>query len=267
MRTAVPVERNKSIVVMVIGLLTILWGGTHLALSVCSSLPGDYWVEPVGGFAPVHWIAGVPYSSVVGVAFGLQGGLGMLAGSGILLRLQWGRILTFIVAIAAILWALDSADAYKHEGDNYQWKRALIPFAAVQVLYGVLAFVILIKNGAAFTEHGDTEQGRGGRPIFVLMAWASPSAGVGIAIAFWELSVNYPRAQFERPPALLVLYVVLVLANAAGGLVGAISLFGIRSWRNALSIIPGAVLGISINGLLAFLCLLAYEFEGKKLGG
>jgi hypothetical protein len=260
-------EPNKSVAVTVIGLLTMLWGGAHIALGLFCYLPGDRWENQAWGFAPVHWIAGDAYASNVGTAFGLQGILGILAGSGVLLRLPWGRILTFLVAIVASLWALDAVDAYRHQENDYQWKTAVLPFAAVQVLYGILALVILIKNGAAFSECGDTEQSSGGRPIYVWAAWASPSAGVVIAIALWALVVNHPGARGERPPAVLLLYVVLLLASATGGLAGVISLFGIRSWRNALSIVPGSLLGIGINGYLAFVCLVAYTLEGRNLGG
>jgi hypothetical protein len=253
--------------VTLVGLTTILWGGAHIALGVFCHLPGDLWQGSANGFAPIHWIAGDAYDNNVNIAFGLQGILGMLAGSGVLLRLHWGRILTFIVAIVAILWALDSVDAYKHQDDDYQWKTALIPFAAAQVLYGILAVVILIKNGAAFSELGGTGQCGVARPIYVWAAWASPSVGVAIFVALWVLIVNHQGARGERPPAVLLFYVVLLLSSAAGGLAGVISLFGIRSWRNALSIIPGALLGICINGCLALMCLVRYAYEGTHPGG
>jgi hypothetical protein len=266
----VPVERYKSIAVTLIGLTTMLWGGAHIALGVFCYLPGDHWVGSAFGFAPVHWIARDTYENHVDIAFRLQGILGMLAGWGVLLRLQQGRILTFIVAIVAILWALDSVDAYKHQNDDYQWKTALIPFAAAQVLYGILAVVILIKNGAAFSERGGTGQSGVGRPIYVWAAWASPSAGVAIFVALWVLNVIEQGARGKLPPAVLLLSVVLLfLSSVAGGLAGVISLFGIRSWRNALSIIPGALLGICINGFLALICLVmcAYAYQGRPPGG
>jgi hypothetical protein len=261
-------ERKKNTAATAIGLITVFWGGAHIALGVFCPLPGDNWVVNTGlGFAPVRWIAGDTYDSNIGIAFAVQGILGVLAGAGILLRLQWGRILTFIVAIVAILWALDAIDAYKHQDNQYRWETALLPFAAAQVLYGVVAFVILIKNGVAFAEARDAGPSRGGRPFFVWVAWPSSAAGVLVAAALWTLVVNHHSARGERPPAVLLFYVVLLLASTAGGLAGVVSLFGVRSWRTALSIIPGAVLGICLNGYLALVCLLAYALEGKNPGG
>jgi hypothetical protein len=81
---------------------------------------------------------------VIGVAFLLQGVLGMLAGLGVLWHKPWGRIMTFVVAVLAILWGLASLGFYD-QGAIY------IAFGAAQLLYGILAFVILIKSGAAFS--------------------------------------------------------------------------------------------------------------------
>jgi hypothetical protein len=69
------------------------------------------------------------------------------------------------------------------------------------------------------------------------------------------------------PPTVLLFYVVLLLASAAAGPAGVISFFGIRSRRDALSIIPGALLGICINGCVVFMCMAAYLLEGRNLGG
>ena len=183
----------------------------------------------------------------------------MLAGVGVLLRLQWGRILTFIVAIVAILWALDSVDAYRYQEDVYRWKTALIPFAAAQVLYGTSAVVVLIKNGATFVALGDAGQSGVGRPIYVWSAWASPIVGVAVFVALWVL-LNQLVATGERRP----LFVVLLLTSAAGGLAGVIGLSGIRSRRDALTIIPGALLGICINGCIGLMCLACYAYEGTR---
>ena len=259
-------ERNTSVAVTVVGLTTMLWGGAQITLGAFCDLPGNNWMSGgAGGFAPVRWIVGE--ASGVGSALVLQGIVAMLAGLGVLLRLQWGRVLTFIVAMVAVLWALDAVDATQHQGDDYQCKTVLIPFAAIQVLYGVLAFVILIRNGAAFAERGDTEQSRSGRPIYVWAAWISPSVGAVIAATLWVLIVNHQGARGERSPSVLLFYIVLLLASAAGGLAAVVSLFGIRSWQDGLSIVPGALLGICINGFLAVVCLLSYVLEGKNLGG
>jgi hypothetical protein len=65
----------------------------------------------------------------------------------------------------------------------------------------------------------------------------------------------------------LRLYITLLVVSAMGGFAGIFSLFGIRSWRNALVILPGALLGICVNGCNALLCLGAYALEGSNLGG
>jgi hypothetical protein len=62
----------------------------------------------------------------------------------VLLRKQGARILTFILAVLVILWGLLSLGALG---------TPVIPFAAAQILYGILAFVILIKKGGEFSRH------------------------------------------------------------------------------------------------------------------
>jgi uncharacterized membrane protein len=122
-------------------------------------------------------------------------------------------------------------------------------------------------QGDATQQQPQSGASRGGLPFYVWAAWTSPAAGVVVAATLWALMVNHQGARGERPPAVLLVYVLLLLASTAGGLAGVISLFGVRSWRNALSIIPGAVLGICLNGYLAVVCLLGYALEGKNLGG
>jgi len=94
-------------------------------------------VMALGGIAPAFMI-------VFGVAFLPPGILGLLAGLGILLRKQWGRILTFILAVAAILLGLVWVGGSDQEATD-------IAIGAAQILYGILAFVILIKKGAEFS--------------------------------------------------------------------------------------------------------------------
>lgn len=84
---------------------------------------------------------------VIGVVFLLLGLLGMLAGLGILWRQQWGRVLGFILAVLSMMMGLVSLIAYKPDGDG----TAFIAFGATEILYGTLLFVVLIKNGAAFS--------------------------------------------------------------------------------------------------------------------
>ncbi len=113
----------------------------------------------------------------------------------------------------------------------------------------------------------DTDQRWKGRRIYVVAAWASPLAAVVISVVLWQWFVNHLGTRGERAPAVLLFYLFLLLASVAGGLAGVISLFGIRSRRNALCIIPGALLGICANGCNAFMCLLAYALEGRNMAG
>ena len=85
---------------------------------------------------------------VIGVAFVPQGILEMLAGSGVLWRKQWGRILTFIVAVLAILWGVASLGAYTQDANGNAF---FIAFGAIQILYGILAFVVLIQKRGEFS--------------------------------------------------------------------------------------------------------------------
>jgi hypothetical protein len=113
----------------------------------------------------------------------------------------------------------------------------------------------------------DTAQGWKGRRIYVLAAWASPLAAVVFIVVFWLWGVNHEGKRGERPPAALLFYLLLLSASAGGGLAGVISLFGIRSWRHALCILPGALLGIFLNGCVALFCYLGYRLEGVNPGG
>jgi hypothetical protein len=137
---------SKNVAVTVIGLITLLLGGSYAALGGLLIFAGADWLEhsskepmvqviALGGIVPALLI-------VLGGAFLLPAILGLLGGSGVLLRQQWGRILTFILAVAAILlglvWVVDQ-------------QAANIAVGAAQILYGILAFVILIINRAEFS--------------------------------------------------------------------------------------------------------------------
>jgi hypothetical protein len=105
------------------------------------------------------------------------------------------------------------------------------------------------------------------RRYYVWAAWASTLVAVVVSVVVWLWITNHEGRRGERVPAVLLFYLVLLSASAVGGLAGVVSLFGIRSRRHAISIIPGALLGICINGYVVFICLLAYALEGRNLGG
>jgi hypothetical protein len=147
-RTASPVGAKKTVAVTVIGLITLLLGGAYAVLGGQLIWAGASWAgradgDPWGQFASLFGI--IPaLLIVVGVAFLLPSLLGLLAGSGALLREQWGRILTLILAgLAMPLGVVWMAAANQNAAD--------IALGAAQVLYGILAFVILIGNGAEFS--------------------------------------------------------------------------------------------------------------------
>jgi hypothetical protein len=148
MRNAALARPRKSVAVTVLGLSTLLLGVAYAALGGWLIFAGadmlmhpskDPWVQiiTIGGFVPALVIA-------LGVAFLPPGILGLLGGLGLILRQQWGRILTFIVAVVPILLGLIWV-----VGSN--WDATDIAVGAVQLLYGILAFVILIMNGAEFS--------------------------------------------------------------------------------------------------------------------
>ena len=151
MSAAAPAGPSKGVAVTIIGLITILWGGAHAVLGGCLILGGDAIDKNLrpddlaGGLAPALWIlAGLMI--VIGVGFLLLGLAGMLAGLGILWRKQWGRVLAFIMAVLSVMvGGLVSLSAYKQDAAGNA------AFGATEILYGILAFVVLIKNGAAFS--------------------------------------------------------------------------------------------------------------------
>jgi hypothetical protein len=137
---------SSRVAVTILGLITLLLGGAYAALGGQLILGGAGWLVKPGGDPWVQVIAlgGIVPALIIllGIAFLVQGLLGLLAGSGILLRKAWGRILTFILAVLAILLGL----VWVSGGDATD-----IALGAAQVLYGILAFVILIRKGAEFS--------------------------------------------------------------------------------------------------------------------
>ncbi len=92
----------------------------------------------------------------------------------------------------------------------------------------------------------------------VVAAWASLGAGVvscGGAM-LWGLS-QVDKVVQEKGTAV---FLALLLVSGAGGFAGVKSLFDIRSWWDALLIIPVAVFGILINGFVVIACV-AYLCE------
>lgn len=147
-----PAGASKSVLVTVMGLITLLCGGGYAALGCCLIFAGAGWfVRP----DPNPW-------DKVGAWFGLGAVLvtavgiflvvllaipALLAGLGILWRQRWARPLTSIVAVLAIflglLWISGVEDVRQDATD--------FALGVIQVLYGILALVILSMTHAEFS--------------------------------------------------------------------------------------------------------------------
>jgi hypothetical protein len=130
----------------VLGWLTLLLGLAYGVLGVIFTFTGttaqrQLQGDPAGGLGfLLEVVAG--FVSIIGVAFLLQGLLGVLAGLGCLLGKPWGRIPTYLLAVLAILWGVVCYIAYGFDAIG-------LTVGTVQVLYGILAFVLLNQRGTA----------------------------------------------------------------------------------------------------------------------
>jgi len=93
-------------------------------------------VIALGGIVPGFII-------MFGIFFLPPGILALCAGAGVMMRKPWGHMLTYVVAIIAItlglIWAIGSDQDLPH-----------IAVGAAQILYGILAVVVLTVNCAEF---------------------------------------------------------------------------------------------------------------------
>jgi hypothetical protein len=113
----------------------------------------------------------------------------------------------------------------------------------------------------------DIENRGKARRVYVLAAWGSPLAGAVASVVLWQWIVNHSGVRGERPPGALLFDLLLLAMSVAGGLAGLLSLLGIRSWRSALVILPGALLGVCVNTGCALYALLAFAYEGVNPAG
>jgi hypothetical protein len=139
---------SKTVAVTVIGALTLFLGGYCAAFGGWAIFAGADWFAHPSKEPLVQVIAlgGIVSALIIvfGAVFLLLGILALLAGLGVLWRKQWGRILAFIVAAVAILLGLVWVGGSDQEVFD-------IAVGAVQILYGILAFVVLIMNGVEFS--------------------------------------------------------------------------------------------------------------------
>jgi hypothetical protein len=98
---------SKNVAVTILGAATLLAGGAYATCGAFLIVAGTGWlVRPENeAWLPALFL-GQSIAIVIGVSFLPLGILGLLAGLGVLLRTQWGRILTFIFAALAVLLGL-----------------------------------------------------------------------------------------------------------------------------------------------------------------
>jgi hypothetical protein len=144
-----PLTRTShGVAVTVLGLVTLLVGAGYGAFACSAIFAGaDWFVHPSKEpMVQVVALGGIVPGLIVlfGMAFLPLGVLGLCAGVGVLWRKQWGRVLTFILAVVAILLGLLWLGGSELEPTD-------IAIGAGQLLYGVLALVILFTYGAEFS--------------------------------------------------------------------------------------------------------------------
>jgi hypothetical protein len=162
MSIAAAARPSKHVAVTAIGVITLLWGAAHAVLGgwlvwvgyVCFAVlgrpadPRDPWAQ---GFAPlVQFFAliGGMICTALGVVSLLQGVSGLVAGWGVLGRKPWGHIPTCILAGLALPWGLLLLWLGASDSATY------VALGAAEILYGLLAVVILIKYGREFSWPG-----------------------------------------------------------------------------------------------------------------
>ncbi|HKB06230.1 MAG TPA: hypothetical protein VKD90_28810 [Gemmataceae bacterium] len=158
MSTAISTRPRRSVAVNFLGVVTLLLGLGYTFLGGVFLYSGSNMARDIADDNDQGWgpllalVAG--FVLVVGVALVVPGVLGLVAGLLTVLRKPVGPILTYIFAGFAILWGLAFL-AVNREGAN------LIAPGVAQILYGILAFVILIRSGVRGQESGVRSQGTG----------------------------------------------------------------------------------------------------------
>jgi hypothetical protein len=154
MSSIMPARASKSVAVTVIGLITLLCGGGYAVLGGDFIFGGASWfVQPDPAMGPIlgTWLTlGASVLIVVGVLFLLLSVVVLLAAVGVLWRKQWGRILTFIVAVPAILLGLLCLTGVQ----DFVQDATVLAIGVVQILYGILALVVLSMKRGDFEPQG-----------------------------------------------------------------------------------------------------------------
>ena len=147
---------RKSLAVTTVGLLTLLWGAAHAIVGGCFLLGGRDLLaslrDPAGG-APLLFpllLVLADLMLMIGAILLFLGLPGILAGSGILFRKSWGRILTIVIAVPILLLGIVvlGLSAISIRGEASDGIALLL--GGAEFAYGVFAIVILATNGADF---------------------------------------------------------------------------------------------------------------------
>jgi hypothetical protein len=141
------------VAVTVIGLLTILFGGVYAAQGGILIFAGDAMANDPAGKGFLEVLGGL--LAVIGGTLLLQGVPMILAGVGVLLRRQWGRILTLLMAGLTVLWGLLLLSLSDRDA-------GYVAFGAAEILYAIVAVVVLFKHGAEFSRQGVSGTASGG---------------------------------------------------------------------------------------------------------
>jgi hypothetical protein len=164
MSIAISTRPRRSVALTITGIVTLLLGigytflggvflfaGTNLARDLTDD-------DAAGGWGPLLAIV-AGFVLVVGVALVIPGVLGLVAGLLTVLRKPIGRVLTYFFAAFAILWGLVFV-VLNRDGV------ILLALGSAQILYGILAFVFLIRSegsGVRGQGSGVRSQGTGVR--------------------------------------------------------------------------------------------------------
>jgi hypothetical protein len=137
-RATGPPPRNTR-AVTILGVVNLLLGGVSMGLGATAFYLRALFRSFVGeAHARFMLLVLADLYALIGIVLLLLGVAWMLAGLGVLRRQQWGRILTYILAVLAILIGLGSLTA------------GLVP-GVVLVLYGIPALRVLIRNSVEFS--------------------------------------------------------------------------------------------------------------------
>jgi hypothetical protein len=136
-----PAGPSKSVAVTILGGGTLLVGGGYAGFGAFLIFAGTGWLVQLDNepWLPALFL-GKSMAIVIGIAFLPLGILGLLAGLGVLLRKQWGRILTFILAMLAILLGLIWVSGV----ENVLQDATEVALGAAQLLYGILSVLFLM---------------------------------------------------------------------------------------------------------------------------